>query len=112
MWVDNEEVLVSSHSGAKLMDVAHHTLNIIPRYRPDVILLMAQLKWEIEDANADILCVSETWLRPDVETALVNIPGYEIARLDQNIVIDNKLKTGGGLCTYMKNGIVFVPMTG
>lgn len=40
-WVDNEEVLISFHSGARLLDVAHQALNIISRFRPDVILLMA-----------------------------------------------------------------------
>lgn len=41
--MDNEEVLISFQSGAKLIDVTGEALRIIPRFRPDVILLMAGL---------------------------------------------------------------------
>lgn len=40
-WVDNEEILISFHSGAKLMNVAYEALKIIPRFKPEIILLMA-----------------------------------------------------------------------
>lgn len=40
-WVNNEEVLIASYSGARLIDVAREALNIIPRFWPDTILLMA-----------------------------------------------------------------------
>lgn len=40
-WVDNENILVSFHSGAKLNDVAHEAPKIIPRFKPDIIVLMA-----------------------------------------------------------------------
>lgn len=40
-WVDNEEILISFHSGAKLYDVAQEAIRIIPRFNPDIIVLMA-----------------------------------------------------------------------
>lgn len=40
-WVENEEILISAHSGAKLMDTALEALHIIPRFNPDVIVLIA-----------------------------------------------------------------------
>lgn len=41
MWVDNEEILISFHPGARLIDVAREALHIVPRFSPDIILLMA-----------------------------------------------------------------------
>lgn len=39
--VDDENILISFHSGARLTDVATHAINIIGRFRPDLILLLA-----------------------------------------------------------------------
>lgn len=39
--IDDEQILVSIHSGAKLRHIATQAVSIIPRFRPDVILLMA-----------------------------------------------------------------------
>lgn len=39
--LDHEDILVSSHSGATLYTVTMRAIEIIHRYRPDVILIMA-----------------------------------------------------------------------
>lgn len=39
--VDDESILVSHHSGATLYDVATHAINIVRRFQPDLILLIA-----------------------------------------------------------------------
>lgn len=39
--IDDERILVSVHSGVKLRHVANQALEIFPRFRPHVILLMA-----------------------------------------------------------------------
>lgn len=39
--VDDENILISFHSGATLTDVAAHAINIIGRHQPDLILLLA-----------------------------------------------------------------------
>ena len=48
-----------------------------------------------KDRNIDVLCVSESWLLPDIPDAYVNIPGYKIFRCDSG--------RGGGVCIYAKN---------
>lgn len=60
------------------------------------------LKWEMELSDADIICYCETWLHAEVEDCLINLPEYDVKRLDR----ENKL--GGGLCTYVKTGSVIV----
>ena len=48
-----------------------------------------------KNRNVDVLCVSESWLLPDLLDAYVNIPGYESFRCDSG--------RGGGVCIYIKN---------
>ena len=43
----------------------------------------------------DILCISETWLLPNMQSRLINIPGYSIYRCDGG--------RGGGVGIYVKN---------
>ena len=42
----------------------------------------------------DILCVSETWLLPTMQSRLMNISGYSVYRCDGG--------RGGGVCIYVK----------
>ena len=42
----------------------------------------------------DILCVSETWLLPTMQSRLINISGYSVYRCDGG--------RGGGVCIYVK----------
>lgn len=41
MMLDHDEILVSFHSGANLHFIAQRAIDIIGRYRPDVILILA-----------------------------------------------------------------------
>lgn len=41
MYVDHDDIKISFQSGARLMTVAHKALEIINRFHPDIILLMA-----------------------------------------------------------------------
>lgn len=44
----------------------------------------------------DIFTVSETWLDNSITDLEVEIPGYDVYRLDRHE------KTGGGVCTYVR----------
>lgn len=49
-----------------------------------------------------ILTLSKTWLTEGTESSLLIIPGYELIRSDRTIIGRNgKIKTGGGLATYI-----------
>lgn len=76
-----------------------------------LLLKIHQVIWEYENVFADVICFCETWLRADIENTLITIPGYEIIRLDREIIVNNRLKTGGGICTYLKSGIIFNHLT-
>ncbi len=44
--------------------------------------------------NIDILCISETWLLPQIPDNYIHIPGYKVYRCDKSY--------GGGACVYVK----------
>ena len=54
-----------------------------------------EVKLLINEKDIDILCVSETWLEPNIPDRLVNIDGYNIFRNDGG--------RGGGTCLYVRN---------
>lgn len=49
----------------------------------------------VKERNTDILCVSESWLLPNILDDFVMIPEYKIFRCDKG--------RGGGVCMYIKN---------
>ena len=63
-----------------------------------------QLKLIFAHSNIDILTVSETWLKPTINTQVVDIPGYTCRRLDRDSNRSDKTR-GGGLATYIKNSL-------
>ena len=42
----------------------------------------------------DILCISETWLLPAIQSKFINVPGYSVYRCDMG--------RGGGVCIYVR----------
>ena len=57
-----------------------------------------KIKLLIENEDLDILCVSETWLQPNILDALISIKNYNIFRND------NPLNSRGSeACIYVKN---------
>ena len=61
-----------------------------------------QLKLLTEGTGIDILTLSETWLRPHLNTSLVDLPGYRTFRLDRDSKSKRK-KRGGGLISYVSD---------
>ena len=52
----------------------------------------------IENEDIDILCISETWLQPNILDDLISIKNYTVFRND------NPLNSrGSGTCIYVKN---------
>lgn len=56
----------------------------------------------IIERNTDILCVSETWLTPNVLDKYVNVPDYAVYRCDKG--------RGGGVCIYVKKNLTVMPI--
>lgn len=62
-----------------------------------------QFSNNICDANLDIICLSETWLKPNIESGLVKLVGYSLLRCDRTTGPPANMKPGGGVCTYVRD---------
>ena len=62
---------------------------------------------EILKEQPDIFNISETWLNRNILDKEIAIYGYTLIRYDRPLNPDNTIKKGGGICTYVKEGIIF-----
>ncbi len=53
------------------------------------------MKLLVRDRKVDVLCISESWLLPNLPDSFVMIQGYKIFRYDGG--------RGGGVCVYVKD---------
>lgn len=103
-WIENEQILVSFKSGAKLFDVALAALDIIPRHKPDMVLLMAGIN-DITIMNRHTRRVS---LISNFSSTIINHVVGEINRA-KSLIINNfpdvKVAVGGiiGICLNVYN---------
>ena len=64
------------------------------------------LKIQLSKSDAHVIGLSETWLRKDIPSKLLEISGYSLARLDRSWKDDNGgIKRGGGVAIYFKNSL-------
>ena len=49
--------------------------------------------------HCDVVCCTETWLKPELSTSLLYFPGKRIFRLDRNL--NNGKMRGGGVCIFV-----------
>ena len=64
----------------------------------------------INDANPDLILVTETWLNDEVSNSIINVPGYYIEpelRVDRT---DTQNGIGGGLIVYVRNNLIISPL--
>lgn len=52
-----------------------------------------------ENESFDIIGISESWLKPSIQSNLVSLPGYSLIRNDR------VNKVGGGVCVFIKEGL-------
>ena len=65
-----------------------------------------ELLAEIKRNNPDIIFLTETWLKLDINDAIITIPGYTLFREDRKVLKDDgKTRRGGGVCIYIKSTI-------
>lgn len=50
--------------------------------------------------NSGMICLTETWLNPDITNENIAIDGFDIARLDRSYEHTSK-RRGGGICVYV-----------
>ena len=64
-------------------------------------------KQQMIESDLYIISLSKTWLKIELHSNFVNIPGYKLLRLDRNWSENRTLKKGGGVCMYLKESIQF-----
>ena len=58
------------------------------------------------------LNISETWLQEQLPDHFVGITNYSLVRSDRTLILpDGSVKGGGGICTYIKQGLNFTVIT-
>ena len=57
-----------------------------------------EIKLLMENEDPDILCISETWLQPNILDDLISIKKYNVFRNDNSLN-----SRGSGACIYVKN---------
>ena len=66
-----------------------------------MISKLDELTIVIESNKPDIVCITETWLSPEVESNFVTLHGYSLTRSDRT------LKKGGGTAIYIRENIAY-----
>ena len=92
-----EETIELSNFKQKGLNVVH--LNI-----RSVIYKIDQIRMMISQAKIDVLCLSESWLNPNITDSELSIEGYKRFRKDRT------LKKGGGILIYIKDSISYDPI--
>ena len=64
-------------------------------------------KQQLYSENIHMFGISESWLKNDFPSDLLNIEGYNLCRLDRNWSENGNVKKGGGICVYIKKGVLF-----
>lgn len=74
---------------------------------PKVNLLRADL----HDVSFHVLCINETWLKPNVSDNLIKLEGYNLIRVDRKVRNANgDLKPGGGIMIYYLIDYICLPI--
>jgi len=63
---------------------------------------LEELTKRLQEGNVDILGITESWMKVDIDSAEVNIPGYVLYRKDRNY---EDITNGGGVLLYVKNSL-------
>ena len=65
------------------------------------------IKYEILKFQPDIINFSETWLHDNIIDNEINMSNFNLVRFDRGRNQDGTIRRGGGICTYVKQGIIF-----
>ena len=85
----------SKTHGSKRMFVPAVMLSNVMSLAPKI----DEIRVAIKDANVDVACFTETWLREHINDNVIAIPGYNIIRRDR------KQHQHGGVCMYINKTI-------
>ena len=64
------------------------------------------VRLEVDNIKPYILNINETWFHDSIDDGFVSIKDYTLIRSDRTTMEAGVVKKGGGLCTYVKSGLV------
>ena len=64
-------------------------------------------KQQLLNSNVNVLGISETWLKKELPSDIININGFNINRNDRSWSEKGKIKKGGGVCIYIKKDMLY-----
>lgn len=81
------------------LSVLHINAQSLKKHHTEVLNLLS-------DVTADILLLSETWLKSSISSGIVSVPGYTLFRNDRKILRENRTeKSGGGVAIFVRDDI-------
>lgn len=89
-WPTNLDMF--KHKGIHL--IHFNTGSLLPK--------ISELRTIALETQATIIAISETWLDDSVTDTEILLPGYNIIRSDRD-------RSGGGVCTYIRNNRAYTP---
>lgn len=84
-------------AGSFMTNVLKNSLKIIHFNSRSILNKIDEVELIVASKNPDIICVSETWLKPEYTNNAVSLIGYNLLRHDRSV------NRGGGVCIYFKN---------
>ena len=88
---------IKSVGRSKGLKILHHNIRSLWAH-------IDSLKIELAHSQIDILTISETWLKTNIDSKLVEIPNYTLIRHDRETQnANNTTKQGGGASNIPQN---------
>ena len=88
---------ISRRKGSERVFVPSFLLSNVQSLAPKI----DEIQHCINNANLDLACLTETWLKEHIQDTVVAINGYNLIRLDR------RSTDHGGVCMYIKNSIKY-----
>ena len=64
-------------------------------------------KQQLLNSNIHFMGISESWLRDELPSNILDIDGYNLVRYDRIWEENDRTKKGGGVCIYIKKDLVY-----
>lgn len=88
---------LKQYKGLKIVN--HNIRSLLPKIN--------QIRLETDTLGIKIYSFCETWLRPEIDSKLLEIPGYNLSRFDCINRPGSNAIRGGGVCLYVANNIQY-----
>lgn len=86
------------HSMVRILAKQKNGLNVVHINAQSLQNKLEEFCYIFVSSNIDVICISETWFKPEISDACYNLPGYHLFRAD-------RIRHAGGVGIYTKNNL-------